>query len=592
MGREIVHFMWGYQPHFRVHQESSAERLFQKLDKRFKPEIFLVGILDCGVTDRFPACVEPEDEYWIRSEDFNDVLTIADEIRPTYPEAQMFQSHPIAQKRQDDDLLKRSIRDGIFRVIEFHPSRPADLKFYVSHPAKIDCYWVSVVLGLQNEVLDAYPALRQRSVKMHELRHIPVAISFIDAAASVFLRQATGELLAPDPGLGSEGRDSEELLRDAGDALMTGLVWRIDQNCIEGMHGLYRSLTMASSLRYEKAAGKGRIILARKDHPAVKESVSLNSPVKLTAYRTVRKLLELASDELPLHCDPDRAYGIGSQLAYDPTQEDLFTIEIKGHHHWELSHASQVLMRVQYGLPTVPHLPFDEQKLRVDLRRVFRQISAEAGERLIGLIRIAERESHGTMLVITEAAQTEANRLSSQGTPIKPLTLDPSTLRNLTPIDGAIIMDPAGVCYAIGTILDGQATENGDPGRGARFNSAVRYYECATAPCMIVVVSSDGGVDFIPNPMPMIQRAVIDDAIALLSGFEKAASIPRRRYRMTVDLLDEHRFYLTEEDCNLLNPLIERIDTRIRGEDNAQVWIVRSPYKPNPAMHPALYYLA
>jgi hypothetical protein len=149
MGRGIVHFMWGYQPDFRTHQECDAERLFQKLDKRFKPEIFLVGILDYGVTERFPACVEPEEEYWIRSEDFNDVRTIADEIRPTYPEAGMFQSHPIAQKRQDEDLLKRSIRDGVLRVIESHPLRPAEIKFYASYPARIGCYWVSVVLGLQ-----------------------------------------------------------------------------------------------------------------------------------------------------------------------------------------------------------------------------------------------------------------------------------------------------------------------------------------------------------------------------------------------------------------------------------------------------------
>ena len=583
--------MWGYQRHFRVHQESAAERLFQKLDRRFKPELFLVGILDYGVDGRFPACVEPEEEYWIKSEDFNNVQTIANEIRPAFPEAQMLQSHPLAQERQDEDLLKRSIQDGILRMVESHPSRPAAFKFCVSYPAKIDCYWVSVALGLQTDVLDAYPALGQRSVKMHELRHISVAVSLIDAAASVFLRQATRELLGPDPGLGSEGRDSEELLRAAGDLLMSGLGWRIDQNCIEGMHGLFRSLTMASSLRYEKAAGKGRMILARKGHPAIKERVYLNSPVKLTAHRTVRKLLELASDELPLHCDPDHAYGIATQCAYNPTQEDLFTIEIRGHHHWELSHAGQVLMRVQYGLPAVPHLPFDEQKLRVDLRRIFRQISADDGERLIELVRTAERESHGTMLVITEAAQTEANRLASQGTPIKPLTLDPSTLRNLTPIDGAIVMDPAGVCYAIGTILDGQATNNGDPGRGARFNSALRYYESATAPCMIVVVSSDGGVDFIPNPMPMIRRAVIDAAIAILKEFAEASDIPRRRYRMTVDILDEHRFYLTEEDCNLLNPLLERMDSRIRSDDKAQLWIVRSLYTPNPTMTPALYYL-
>jgi hypothetical protein len=240
----------------------------------------------------------------------------------------MFQSHPLAQKGQDDDLLRRSIQDGVLRVIESHSSRPTELKFYVSYPARIDCYWVSVVLGLQTDVLNAYPALHQSSVKMHELRYVPVAVSLIDAAVSVFLQQATSELLGPDPGLGYMGRDSEELLRSAGDAFMTGLVWRIDQKCIEGMHGIYRSLTTASSLRYEKAAGKGKIILARKRHPAIKESVSLSAPVKLTAYRTVRKLLELASDELPLHCDPDHAYGIVSQLPYDPTQEDLFTVTL------------------------------------------------------------------------------------------------------------------------------------------------------------------------------------------------------------------------------------------------------------------------
>ncbi len=592
MSRGIEHFMWGYQPHFRAHQECDAELLFQKLDKRFKPEVFLVGILDYGVTKRFPACVEPEDEHWITSEDFDDVRTIAEAIRRTYPEAEMFQSHPLAQKRQEDDLLKRSIRDAVLRVIESHPSRPGEMKFYVSYPARIDCYWVSVVLGLQTDALNAYPALHQGSVKMHEFRHIPVAVSLIDAAVSVFLQEATGELLRPDPGLGSVGRELEEMLRSAGDAFMRGLACRTDMSCIEGMHGIYRAVTTAASLRYEKAAGKGRIILARKHHPAIKEVVSLVAPVKLKAYRTVRKLLELASDELPLYCDPDQAYGLAMQLGYDSTLEDLFTVEIKGHHHWELSHADQVLMRVQYGVPTVPHLPFDEQKLRLDLRRIFRQITAEDSERLIGFVRTAERESHGTMLVITEAAQIEAARLSSQGTPVQPLTLDATTLRNLTPIDGAIIMNPAGVCYAIGTILDGQATDKGDPGRGARFNSAVRYYESITAPCMIVVVSSDGGVDFIPDPMPMINRAVIDDAIALLSGFETAANVPRRRYRMTLDLLDRHRFYLMEEDCNLLNPLIERIETRVRREDESQIWGVRSPYKPNPQMNAALYYLA
>jgi hypothetical protein len=298
----------------------------------------------------------------------------------------------------------------------------------------------------------------------------------------VFLAEATDELLAPNPGAGSAHRDSDELLRSAGDRLMTGLVWKADQNCIEGMHGLFRSMTTISSLRYEKAAGIGRILIARKNHPSVSEKVSLAAPVGLTSYRSVRKLLELASDEFPLYCDPDRIYGLAKTQEYDGSAEDLFEVRITGHHHWELHHAGEVLMAVQYGLPSLPRLPFDEEKFRADLPRVFRRISSDEIDRLVRLVKTAERESHGTMLVITEAAESEAARLAPQGTPVSPLLLDAEVLKNLTPIDGAIILDPAGSCHAIGTILDGKATEHGDPGRGARYNSAIRYYESSCAP--------------------------------------------------------------------------------------------------------------
>ena len=103
------------------------------------------------------------------------------------------------------------------------------------------------------------------------------------------------------------------------------------------------------------------------------------------------------------------------------------------------------------------------------------------------------------MLVISESAAEEAQRLSVQGTPLVPCALTPELLRNLTPIDGAVILTPKGICHAIGTILDGRATEKGNPARGARFNSAVRYVESRSAPCLAVVVSEDGGIDLIPD---------------------------------------------------------------------------------------------
>jgi hypothetical protein len=71
----IDHFMWGYQPHFRINCKFVAERLFLTLDKRFRPTIFLVGILENPeMPNRFPACVEPEDDFWIQSDEFDRVF--------------------------------------------------------------------------------------------------------------------------------------------------------------------------------------------------------------------------------------------------------------------------------------------------------------------------------------------------------------------------------------------------------------------------------------------------------------------------------------------------------------------------------------
>ncbi|MCW5199950.1 hypothetical protein VU05_04500, partial [Desulfobulbus sp. F1] len=94
--KKIKYFMWGYQPHFRISQEFTCERLFKLLDEQFAPEIFLVGILTEERNDRYPACVEPENDFWIHSDEFNKVLEMAEKILQGYPERQLRQSHPLA----------------------------------------------------------------------------------------------------------------------------------------------------------------------------------------------------------------------------------------------------------------------------------------------------------------------------------------------------------------------------------------------------------------------------------------------------------------------------------------------------------------
>ena len=100
--------------------------------------------------------------------------------------------------------------------------------------------------------------------------------------------------------------------------------------------------------------------------------------------------------------------------------------------------------------------------------------------------------------MISSIAAKEAKRLSGQSFPVYPLKLREAGIGAVSEIDGAILMDDSGNCHALGVILDGQASHAGDPSRGARYNSAVRYVEQTRnkkASCLIVIVSEDGMVN-------------------------------------------------------------------------------------------------
>ena len=57
------------------------------------------------------------------------------------------------------------------------------------------------------------------------------------------------------------------------------------------------------------------------------------------------------------------------------------------------------------------------------------------------------------------------------------------------------LIAPDTTCHAIGAILDGRAMGTGDPARGARYHSALRYVLSSEQPSLAVVVSEGGRVD-------------------------------------------------------------------------------------------------
>lgn len=593
MDRGIRHFMWGYQVHFRCGAEVHARSIFQSLDPRLDPEAFVVGVLAQDRQDRYPACVEPEDRFWIASEAFNSVLERANEIIPTYPESEILHSHPLAQKWHEERLFKRAVQDAIAEFVTACCTKPEGMRYFVSRPVPLEGFLVSLVVGLQEEVIDSHPCLTTDRLQLHPHRTFKVPVSLTDAVMDEYLRDAAGELAKPDPGSDPlAGKSADEILRAAGQRMMAGVAQRADTwDKQEGRETeLFDVCNRIAATKYERAAGRGRLILARRDHPSVTAAVDFREPVRLHNRRAARKLLELASRDMALHMNARDIWGLARLGGYTGGPEDLYEIRIVDHYQWELLHAGAVLMHARDGVPALPRPTVDHAKLRTDLRRIFKGISSERIKCIIALLDAAAEEEHGTMLVISGRASEEAKRLMNQSTALEPCKLTPGLLQQLTPIDGAVLLDLDGVCHAIGAILDGLADKAGDPARGARYNSALRYVATREEACMAVVVSEDGGVDVVPDLRPPIQRTDVEQVIAELSTILDAPSLDRRRYVKLVHWLEGHAFYLLPKHCQEANDLVTAIDERLDREEPDGIHIVRGGFTPHPDLDPSLYY--
>ncbi|MDE0373027.1 MAG: diadenylate cyclase [Rhodospirillales bacterium] len=160
----------------------------------------------------------------------------------------------------------------------------------------------------------------------------------------------------------------------------------------------------------------------------------------------------------------------------DPwTSQNAFEIEFLDHCSWRLSCGDHVLLMSIYGAPSLPREKFPKNRLLDTYQRLFPEANQEDVDRFLSIFDAATGQRHGSMLIVAEDAEFEADRLREQGTKIKPTKLTSDLYQQVSGIDGAVIVDPHGVCYAIGAIIDGVASPQCTPSRGARYNSGIRY---------------------------------------------------------------------------------------------------------------------
>ena len=478
--------MWGFQDSFQGAVEGKLQQTLQVLGLTVEPTVFLVGLLGDGGT-RHPLCVQPENGP-ITPTDFDAlegrVTALLDQ------DADRHADFGVAwiTERKHRDARHRACRAVISDVLE----AKLGLRFFTGSPVQVDQHLVFTAIGLDPSVLSDAPHLSSDTVA----DRYRVTRSLVEGVVDAVLELSAQELHKPNPGADLDFEASPaDLTKAAGIALTNSAV------LLAGSHGsgLFDAMNALTNTRYERRVGVGSLLLTLPDEPHVDRALTLVEPVSIRDTRTLRKVLETSSrDGASLLTDGRQVYGLGRlRPDYPPGSESVFSLLVTGDGAWELHHGDVALARVEFGAPRLP----TQQLRRDDLEQVCTQILGEYdGGALWALADASKGAEHGTMLVISQRAAEEAKRLASQAIPIEPAALDASLVAKVTGIDGSVLVDPAGDCHAIGVILDGTATTQGDRSRGARYNSAVKYLASTDTATVILLVSEDGMINLLPKP--------------------------------------------------------------------------------------------
>jgi hypothetical protein len=557
----IKQFMWGFQPHFRHGLERVAGDVFERIGLGLGARAFLVGFTD-DAAQAFPVCFEPETDP-LAAADLSSVVTDGRQRYEASDEARMWygsrRHHERIHRGYQDSFRADALRDALTRSAE-----GAGLTFFVGSSALVDgTYEVHPVVAVPTARWASKPALSTTRVDRY-----PVDPSFQHALMRELLAAATDDLgrsTAPEQ-FSIEWSDRSELVRKAARAFVQSV------SALSGYE--YQSeLTVAldeiSAQPYEGRSGAGALLLAPEANPSVERVLDFVEPIRVSETRSMRKALEMAGSGQHLLCNGRKVVGLARLSdTYQPTDENAFVFTVMSRGVWELSHAHVPLLRMSNTRPSLPQPRLDPQHFKSVARRVFPEISDIETDVLWELVESASGASHGTMLVVHSNAEREAARLTPQAQQVRPKRLDAGLLAAVTNIDGAVLLDPNGTCHAVGVILDGHASGRGDPSRGARYNSAIRYHEAESGQCLIIIVSEDGMIDLLPNLRRQVARESVEEVVRRLE--ESMTDDPDYEvFFRHWDHLEALAFYLTAEQCDRINQARTRLEEhRARPEPN------------------------
>ena len=537
-------------------------------------ECLLVGALIPGRRNTNDVCVEPEDGKW-PIDLFNGLLDVIEKTVRNHPLQNRFYGDEPSNPDKPENIRRDSVRIAVQESLKTYDSAHG-VRSFAGTPAPVDDHYVVPIIQLPGILFERFHPLHEPI----EFSIFTGHASLVHAVISEVLTEAHDELIRPDPGRKVVGRtrSPEEIAQRAAAAFMlTPGIAIGDKNF--GNPDLFERFNLISSLMYEGARGTGRLLLAKPDDGAVDLLLEFAEPVPFREHRWCRKTLQLASYQTSLIADCEKIFGLGTiaENVNPRARKNVFEIEFMDDYIWQLSCGGEAMLVSKYGVPSLPREQFPRDRLLDTYQRLFPESDGKDVHHFAALFRAAIEQRHGSMLIVARDAASEADRLRAQGTKIEPAKLTPDLYRQVSSIDGAVIVDPHGVCYAIGVILDGASRPECTPSRGARYNSGIRYIGSSDVSRLAVVVSDDQTVDVIPLLRPRIRRFALERAISDL----KVATYDS--CHTPINWLNRHRFYLNQGQCDRVNAALLRIADE--PKETGEIRMNWSEFSPDPGLN-------
>lgn len=553
--------------------KTRAKQVLAALGADIQVKALLVGVRLPEVSKDHPVCIEPEDGEWDIA-DFKDVHTRTGEIFTNHPDQHLFYGDEQSMLDKPEDIRLKSVRAAIEEALSRTDIEHGAYSF-CGVPVRVGNFHVAPIFQAAKSEIDAFPRL---SSPIRYQEWISTS-GIVQALISHLLAEASDNLGTKEPGrfIGIVDTDCSGLLRKAGITLCSAISLRLEDLMLQSV---FENMNKVSELRYEGEAAQGTIIFSSKDLPVLSSDVLLHQPISLDAHKLVRKLVEISDEHLGCICKGSEGL-VGLRTLSDFRGDSVFRTVFTGHYRWALYLNETLLMNCSFGVPSVPQPRLAWDQFFSNVRRIFVGLTIEQGKALWEAVSAAMDQRHGTMLVVSDEAASESQRLGAQAIAIEPMALSTALVARISGIDGAILVDRNCRGHAFGVILDGIATNTGDPSRGARYNSACRYISSTKPPVVCLVISEDGYVNMVPTLRPQIRRHDVELHVSRLE------SLTSENYHSTQAWLDDHRFYLTSEQCLVVNTELTRIHSE--PQDVGEIRFATPPFRQDPEMNESYY---